>query len=70
MNKRKAKKKFGNQFLLGKTYTTHKRIIRQQHENSIELARLEHRNFWEEWKRGYPNRFPYQKWFMCKNFMN
>lgn len=66
MNKRKAKKMSYNQFLLGNSYSTHKKIIRSQHVNSISFARHQHRNFWEEWKRGYPNRFRYMNWFNSK----
>lgn len=63
MNKRQAKKKDMNQYLLCNSYSKNRKAIRRQHERSVSLARLQHRNFWEEWKRGYPNRFPYMKWF-------
>ena len=61
MNKRKAKKQRNNQYIYISHH--HNRVIhRQEHVRSITLARHEHRNFWEEWKYGYPNRFPYMKW--------
>ena len=63
MNKRQAKKKSYNQFMIVNSYNLNKKIIRRQHENSISLARLQHRNYWEKWKRGYPNRFRCGKWF-------
>ena len=66
MNKRQSKKLILNSDMkkIKKIpYNTKKKINRKSHEMSIKLARKEHRNFWEEWKRGYPNRFPYMKWF-------
>lgn len=63
MNKRQRKKREYSPMYFGDTYNNLRKTHRKQHEASIALARKEHRNFWEEWKRGYPNRFPYDKWF-------
>ena len=60
MNHRQKKKR--SIFMYG-GYTVHRKSRRKIHENSIKLSRIEHRNYWEEWKRGYPNKFPYKKWF-------
>ena len=66
MNKRQVKKKILDSDI-GRVkmipYKLKRKSNRKSHEESIKLARREHRNFWEEWKRGYPNRFPYMKWF-------
>lgn len=63
MNHRQAKKKERNQWQLIDTYNGTRKYRRKTQRKSIEWAREEHRNFWEEWTRGYPNRFPYRKWF-------
>ena len=63
MNKRQAKKKSRDHIFFGESYRSRRIRVREQHQRSFEHARQEHRNFWEEWKRGYPNRFPYKKWF-------
>ena len=66
MNKRQSKKLILNSDMKKIKiipYNAKKKMNRKSHEMSIKLARKEHRNFWEEWKRGYPNRFPYMKWF-------
>ena len=68
MNKRQAKKRESTRYLVEKSYRKNRLIVRKQHVSSIEYARLQHRNFWEECQRGYPNRFPYQKWFNTKFF--
>lgn len=71
MNKRQAKKRKYKKLLFYQSYKKDKIIKRKEHINSIRLARKNHRNYWEEWSRGYPNRFPYGKWFnsMTPNFM-
>ena len=68
MNKRQAKKAqvkkvyraepYGNF-----SYSEIRKRNRKSHVLSIECARRMHENFWDKWKRGYPNRFPYSKWF-------
>lgn len=67
MNKRQSKKLVLSYDMKKIPYNTKKKMNRKSHEESIKLARREHRNFWEEWKKGYPNRFPYMKWFEYKN---
>lgn len=63
MNCRQAKKEFVKGFMLVGTYSETRRIRRREHINSIATARKHHRNYWESWDRGYPNRFPYNKYF-------
>lgn len=56
MNKRKAKKKENNSFLHYLSYRDRRISNRYSHELSIDLARREHRNYWDGWNKGYPNR--------------
>ena len=63
MNRRQAKKAYMKQFLMCKTYSATRAEIRHQHFMSIDKARKEHRNYWEGWNRGYPNRYRIKQWF-------
>jgi hypothetical protein len=56
MNKRQAKKKELKLITIFRNYPHNRKIRRRSHEASIAMARSEHRNFWVDWNRGYPNR--------------
>lgn len=69
MNKRQAKKTQMKRIFRAEpygnfSYSEIRKKNRKAHVLSIECARRRHENFWDKWKRGYPNRFPYSKWFM------
>lgn len=56
MNKRQAKKEYRKHYQVVATYSGTRKMKRKSHELSIMLARKEHRNYWDTWYWGYPNR--------------
>ena len=72
MNKRQAKKTEMRRIFAAEpyahfSYSEIRKRNRRSHVLSIECARKRHYNYWENWTKGYPNRFPYSKWSNCSS---
>ncbi len=62
MSRRKSKKRENKLYCFGDgkkqlfSYHEKREARRESHELSIAYARKEGRNYWDGWKKGYPNR--------------